>query len=210
MNRGAFVVYKEPIERLEQRNPVMVSNERNMNKRMIAFLRALPSTTDNKPKSLEKDRCFGHMVCERLRREKEKQNYAALHPLLPAGTKIDKISIVQMATLQLQDLQNVKEELRKQNYELEKKLCVKEEEKINVAKITLQVKGPSSSMDSMIGVLRCLKSMGLKASTISSLFSTDELSAAMDIETKIEAGLVKKAVESALAEVENKFQSKFL
>ena len=62
-------------------------NSGNMNKRMIEFLRkSWPTTTETK--DAEKERCFRHMMNERMRREKQKQSYFALHSVLPLGTKV--------------------------------------------------------------------------------------------------------------------------
>ena len=76
-------------ERYEDRGKEWVpkSSSRSVNKRMIEFLRRNcnpPATTE----SDERERGYRHMINERMRREKEKHSYSALHSLLPPGTKV--------------------------------------------------------------------------------------------------------------------------
>ncbi|KAL6996220.1 hypothetical protein U1Q18_006355 [Sarracenia purpurea var. burkii] len=66
------------------------SNSSSLNKRMIEFLRMrwnppppLVSTTVAETKESERERCFRHMMSDRMRREKQKQSYSALRSLLP-------------------------------------------------------------------------------------------------------------------------------
>ena len=66
-------------------------NSGNMNKRMIEFLRkSWPTTIETK--DTEKERCFRHMMNERMRREKQKTSYLALHSMLPLGTKVGLVN----------------------------------------------------------------------------------------------------------------------
>jgi hypothetical protein len=62
-------------------------NYANVNKRMMEFLRRSwhPRVETEEP---EKERCFRHMMNERVRRERQKQSYMALHSMLPLGTKV--------------------------------------------------------------------------------------------------------------------------
>lgn len=60
----------------------------NVNKRMIDFLRRSWHPRIETTEEPEKERCFRHMMNERLRRETQKQSYMALHSMLPFGTKV--------------------------------------------------------------------------------------------------------------------------
>jgi hypothetical protein len=62
-------------------------NYANVNKRMMEFLRRSwhPRVETEEP---EKERCFRHMMNERVRRERQKQSYMTLHSMLPFGTKV--------------------------------------------------------------------------------------------------------------------------
>lgn len=68
------------------------NNSMNMNKRVIEFLRmssgARKIGSHWNTAEQEKERSFRHMMSERMRREKQKQSYVALHSLLPLGTKV--------------------------------------------------------------------------------------------------------------------------
>lgn len=63
------------------------SGSQNLNRRMIDFVRRSWSAS-TETKETEDDRSRRHMINERMRREKEKLNYLALHSLLPPGTKV--------------------------------------------------------------------------------------------------------------------------
>ena len=99
----------------------------------------------------------------------------------------DKNSIVQIATLQIQQLERYKEELRRQSMELEAILAGNNEENITTkgTKIKLRVANPASGVDSMVEVLNCLKKLGLKARNIRSVFSSEEFSAELEIDAKV-------------------------
>ncbi|KAF8388178.1 hypothetical protein HHK36_026844 [Tetracentron sinense] len=208
--QSAFHGYTTPIEGLGLENSAAASNRRNMNKRMIELLRAIPTGTSEIKEKPEKDRCYRHMINERFRREKQKQNYEALHSMLPPGTKNDKNSIIRKAAIHVQELQVQKEELQRRNMEIETNLAAKEGEKAEVATIRVRVGNPSSAIDSIIEVLGCLKIMKLKAKMIQSEFSALEFSAILEIETQVEVAEVEKVVQRALMEVERKLAFNFL
>lgn len=61
----------------------------NMNRRVLEFARrSWPESARNQ--ELVTERGYRHMMSERMRREKQKQSYSALHSLLPRGTKVIK------------------------------------------------------------------------------------------------------------------------
>ncbi|PIA45214.1 hypothetical protein AQUCO_01700627v1 [Aquilegia coerulea] len=197
MIRSAFVPYTKPTVPFKLAN--LIKGRQNMNKRMIEFLRTLPrNNTSCEHLEFEKERNYRHMVKERLRRNKQKQTYVALHSMLPPGTKNDKNSVLQMAALHLQELKGLKEELKKNLSHLNER-AIQE-----TTTIHLRWPFPSSGIDSMIGVLTCLKSMGLKARTIRSEFSVGEFYSVLEIEQKVEAVVVEKAIQIALADVERR------
>ncbi|XP_034685156.1 transcription factor bHLH92 isoform X2 [Vitis riparia] len=159
------------------------SNRRNMNSRMMELLRGNWSAIRNSGES-DRGRSYRHMMRERARRENQKQSYLALHSLLPHGTKSDKNSIIEMAKHEIQKLQSSKEELKRRNQELNAKL----REGTMVLNIGLKVGNPSSGIDSMEEVLKCLKNMDLKTTSIQSQFSPQQISAAVKIQTQNGAG----------------------
>ncbi|XP_061992022.1 transcription factor bHLH92 [Rosa rugosa] len=207
LNPSAFVPYTEAPESGEPTNSG--SNSMNMNKRMLRFLRKNypPSTARIEIGEEEhgKEKGFRHMINERMRREKQKQSYFALHSLLPNGTKSDKNWIVQMATTNIQQLERQNEELRKRNMELESILG--KERSVKWRRIRLRVANPTSGIDSMLEVLKCLKSLGLKTRNIQSFFSPYEFSAEVEIESQIGATVVEAAMQETLYEVERKLLS---
>lgn len=93
VNQSAFVHYSSgPRSEFGPAIHSSGSNVGNMNKRMIEFLRrSWPGTgrTGNGGGEQEKERCFRHMMSERLRREKQRQSYLALQSMLPMGNKVD-------------------------------------------------------------------------------------------------------------------------
>ncbi|KAK4425559.1 hypothetical protein Salat_1749900 [Sesamum alatum] len=185
------------------------SNHRiNVNKRMIEFLkrsRVAPVLIEIiEP---EEDRIHKHRMEERMRREKHKQGYLALHKLLPLGTKSDKKSILEMAAKEMEVLQKYEKELKRQNRRMEMVLGArKNETAVEKAEIKLKVAYPASGVDSMLEVLRCLKHTGSTATAIQSSFSEHEFDAVLEIETKIRAQDVEKAVQRTLFEAERKFR----
>lgn len=127
----------------------------------------------------------------------------------------DKNSIVQTARKTVEDLERVKKELQKKNHELEMMATNvvtdhgSKRIKMDEAKIKLRVTFPSSGIDSILEVLKCLKSTGSVPKVIHSTFSPEEFSALLQIETKIGAAEVEKALQKTLIEVERKFRSSF-
>lgn len=94
----------------------------------------------------------------------------------------DKNSIVQMAAQQLQQLQGVKEELERQHEVLRSSA---EEKERGWSKVKIRVANPSSPIDSIVEVLKCLTRMNLRAKVIGSEFSDGEFSAMFEIESKV-------------------------
>ncbi|XVF38353.1 hypothetical protein REPUB_Repub20aG0094100 [Reevesia pubescens] len=143
-------------------------NSGNMNKRMIEFLRkSWPTTTETKDSEIE--RCFRHMMNERMRKEKQKKSYFDLHYMLPLGTKKD---------------------LERRNHERKSNLA---------AKIKLRIENPTSGIDSMLEVFKCLKKLDSKPRMIQSKFTNKEFLAVMDIETEL--SLKKKNLERFVVSV---------
>ncbi|KAL5542138.1 hypothetical protein UlMin_009848 [Ulmus minor] len=212
INSSSFQPYTNiPRNGLEQEKPSNSSNLMNMNKRMIDFLRrSMPVRTGNGDEH-EKERCYRHMMNERMRRDKQKRSYSALHSMLPMGTKNDKNSIVQIATMKIQQLEKCIEELKKRNIELEAilELGNGEDEKINWSKIKLKVVKPTSGVDSMVEVLNCLKKFGFKTRSIRSFFSSEEFSAEVEIESKVGAAEIEEAMQQAIYEAEWKLRVSF-
>ncbi|KAL5712316.1 hypothetical protein ACHQM5_014503 [Ranunculus cassubicifolius] len=201
----SFVPYTTPPKRLSSKTS---SNTQNVHKRMSHFLKR--NQTNSKSieecQDFHKDRCYRHMINERLRRGKQKRTYAAIHSLLPPGTKDEKASILEMAALHLQELKFLKETLQNRNRALEENAVCSSVGRRGTNTYRLRRKTPLSGIDSMIGVLKSLKNMGLKARSIHSEFSTPpEFFTVMEIESKIEAVDVEKAVDATLAEVERTY-----
>lgn len=97
----------------------------------------------------------------------------------------DKKSIVQIATMKLQQMQSYKEELWRRNMELERMLGSKEKDIAMGTKINLKVENPTSGVDSMVEVLKLLKQRRLKTKNIQSVFSPELFSAQLQIQTKV-------------------------
>ncbi|KAJ6318696.1 hypothetical protein OIU76_014118 [Salix suchowensis] len=140
-----------------------------------------------------------HMMSERLRRQKERNGYLALHSVLPHDTKKDKNSIMLMAAKQIQELEMYKEMLKIRNHEIEERLEASGIGNVESTQIRIEVANPTSRVDPMIDVLKCLKNLGSKTRSIRSQFSDKELVAVMEIETKIEAAELENAVKRTLA-----------
>ncbi|XVF62967.1 hypothetical protein PTKIN_Ptkin09bG0051200 [Pterospermum kingtungense] len=161
-------------------------NSGNMNKRMIEFLRkSWPTTTQ--AQDIEKDRCFRHMMNERMRREKQKRSYLDLYSILPLGTKNDKNSIVQTASKRVHELEWLKKDLERRNYELQTNLVamMNKDQNDEGTKIRVRVDNPTSGIDSMLAVLKCLKEMNSKPRMIQSKFTDQQFLAVLDIETEV-------------------------
>ncbi|CAK7327189.1 unnamed protein product [Dovyalis caffra] len=201
VNRSAFVPY---VSRHGVGSEISVerssegAHPTNMNKRRIEFMRkSCPVTIGTQEP--DSKRCYRHMMSERVRRERERNGYLALHSLLPLGTKKDKNSIMQMAANRIQELKTYKEMLERRNDEIEERLAASGIGNVETAKIRIQVANPTSGVDPLVDVLKCLKSLGSKTRSIRSQFSDQQLVAAMDIETEIEAAEIENAVKRALA-----------
>lgn len=91
---------------------------------------------------------------------------------------------MQSAAAYVRELKEVKEQLHRQNEEL-KAMVSGINGRTEELKIKFRVANPSSTIDSMIGALRCLKTMDVKARAILSDLSNNELSATMSIETEV-------------------------
>lgn len=89
-----------------------------------------------------------------------------------------------MATTNIQQLQRCKEELRKRNMELESILG--KDGSVKWSKLRLRVANPISGVDSMLEVLKCLQSLGLKTRNIQSSFSAHEFSVEIEFENKVD------------------------
>uniref|UniRef100_A0A2K1ZI81 BHLH domain-containing protein n=2 Tax=Populus trichocarpa TaxID=3694 RepID=A0A2K1ZI81_POPTR len=170
----------------------------NMNRRMIEFMRR-SFTVKIETQEPDSKRCYRHKMSERLRRQRERNGYLALHSLLPHDTKKDKNSIMLMAAKKIQELEMYKEMLKRRNDEIEERLAASGIRNVESTKIRIEVANPTSGVDPMIDVLKCLKSLGTKTRSIQSQFSDQELVAVMEIETKIEAAEIENAVKRTLA-----------
>ncbi|KAJ8768469.1 hypothetical protein K2173_021622 [Erythroxylum novogranatense] len=173
----------------------------NINKRMIEFMRRRFPVRFEAEES-ESKRCVRHMICERKRREREKEGYSALHSVLPPGTKNDKNSIVSMAGRRIEELKRYKKIMERRNQVLEGELSAMGRGNVGFTKIKIRVPNPASGLDSMLEVLQCLNSMGSKTSDIQSKISCEELVAVIDIEAQIGTAEIQRAVQRTLQEVE--------
>nr|TKR83754.1 basic helix-loop-helix family protein [Populus alba] len=170
----------------------------NMSRRMIEFMRR-SFTVKIETQEPDSKRCYRHKMSERLRRQRERNGYLALHSLLPHDTKKDKNSIMLMAAKKIQELEMYKEMLKGRNDEIEERLAASGIRNVESTKIRIKVVNPTSGVDPMIDVLKCLKSLGTKTRSIQSQFSNQELVAVMEIESEIEAAEIENAVKRTLA-----------
>ncbi|KAG8658640.1 hypothetical protein MANES_03G169100v8 [Manihot esculenta] len=180
LNQSAFLPYTStPTREIPATCSFNGSNSTNMNKRMIGFMgRSWPVRIETEES--DSARCYRRKISERMRREKEKNGYLALHAMLPLGTRNDKNSIMQMAAKRIDELKRYKEVLERRNYELEEKGG-----NARSRKIEFKVRNPTSGIDYMVEVLKCLNSLGSKLISIKSRYSDEELVAVMDIETQM-------------------------
>jgi len=153
--------------------------------------------------AVESSRGFRHMMRERQRREKLSQSYADLYAMVSSTSKGDKNSIVQSAANYIHELKGARDQLQRRSEELKAKIMGHDAQQPCV-KVQFEVDQPSSSIDSMIGALRCLKGMNVKARGIRSTLSGHGLTTEIHVETTIAASEVERAVEEALQEVERK------
>ncbi|KAF8675469.1 hypothetical protein HU200_047841 [Digitaria exilis] len=147
--------------------------------------------------AVESSRGFRHMMRERQRREKLSQSYADLYAMVAARSKGDKNSIVQAAAIYIHELKGAREQLRRRNEELKAQI-MGHDARQQCVRVQFEVDEPASAVDSMIGALRRLKSMDVRARSIRSTMSGHRLWTEMNVETTIAAGEVEKAVEEAL------------
>ncbi|OAY55642.1 transcription factor bHLH92 [Manihot esculenta] len=199
LNQSAFLPYTStPTREIPATCSFNGSNSTNMNKRMIGFMgRSWPVRIETEES--DSARCYRRKISERMRREKEKNGYLALHAMLPLGTRNDKNSIMQMAAKRIDELKRYKEVLERRNYELEEKGG-----NARSRKIEFKVRNPTSGIDYMVEVLKCLNSLGSKLISIKSRYSDEELVAVMDIETQISDAEMGKAVQTTLQNVQRK------
>ncbi|CAL0303254.1 unnamed protein product [Lupinus luteus] len=180
-NQSAFSQYRDqPRIRLRAESSLYGSSSQNMNKRIIAFLKKSLPVEKNKVAEYEKERCFRHMINERMRRQRQRECCLALHSILPPGTKTDTNSVVQVARKEIQRLQGYKEELQGK---IESDLETIERNKVGRRKVQyLRVAYPECGIDSVIETLNCLKSLGGDTGSIKSKFSKEELFAVLEVE----------------------------
>ncbi|CAI0465592.1 unnamed protein product [Linum tenue] len=151
------------------------------------------------------------MMTERLRREREKEAYADLHSILPPGTKNEKNAIMRGAMLRIQELQGHKQALERRITELQDagiESDQRESDSRLTKKIRIKVVNPTSGLDSILDVLHLLKRLGAETTSIESRFSRQELEAAMDVDTQMEADDVEEAVQRSLYDTERKLLSR--
>ncbi|KAA0057518.1 hypothetical protein IC582_010229 [Cucumis melo] len=188
-------------------------DSRNVNKRMIEYWtkhwhekKELPVSAGD----LEREKCHRHMLNERMRREKQKQSYLALHSMLPKNTKNDKNSIVQSAARTIQEMKGLEKTLKRRNSELEMEIAIamkkKEKEKriINVA-----LRNTSCGINSMLTVLNVLKTVGVNSKAIHATFFNSQFSAQLAIDTHMGAAEVERALQVTLNEAERKFRRQY-
>ncbi|KAF0915309.1 hypothetical protein E2562_035340 [Oryza meyeriana var. granulata] len=135
---------------------------------------------------VESSRGFRHMMRERQRREKLSQSYADLYAMVSSRSKGDKNSIVQSAAIYIHELKGARDQLQRRNEELKAKIMGHDEQQ-QCIKVQFEVDEPSSSIDSMIGALRRLKSMDVKTRGIRSSLSGNRLWTEMNVETTVSA-----------------------
>lgn len=91
-----------------------------------------------------------------------------------------------MAAKEIEEVKRYKEELERQNREMETILGASGSERaVEKAEIKLRVDYPASGIDSMLAVLRCLRDTGSTVTAIQSTFSDHEFSATLEVHTKV-------------------------
>lgn len=136
--------------------------------------------------AVESSRGFRHMMRERQRREKLSQSYADLYAMVAARSKGDKNSIVQSAAIYIHELRGAREQLRRRNEELRARILGHDAAR-QCVKVQFEVDEPASAVDSMIGALRRLKGMDVRARGIRSTMSGRRLWTEMNVETTVSA-----------------------
>ncbi|XP_020693884.2 transcription factor BHLH148 [Dendrobium catenatum] len=186
--RSAFSKYTGPIAAPPQAQGSGGGGGGNIHRRIIELLRRIRRGKQESKggggggssSGGEGSRGFRHMMRERQRRERLSQSYADLYAILSPSTKADKNSIVQTAAALVRELKGVKEGLQKRNEELMRMAAPAEEmaegtsserteQRIEVEGdrvITVRAENSASAIDSVIGALRCLERMDVKARAI--------------------------------------------
>ncbi|KAL8162768.1 hypothetical protein V2J09_014257 [Rumex salicifolius] len=199
INRSAFNPFMKGSRSFQKKD----SKSPSMNKRMIEFARKdwIKKTEMREP---EKQRSLKHVMNERMRRERERQSFSDLHSILPPGVRNEKISIIQSAATEIQKLENLKEELQKKNSRMAERVAREGGggEGKRTAKIRVRVDNPTSGIDSLQEVLKCLNHMGLSPKRIGFELSKQELSAVIEFDNQIEVTEVEDVIRTTLAEVD--------
>ena len=73
----------------------------------------------------------------------------------------------------------------RRNGEIEEKLTANGIVNVESTKVRIEVANPTSGMDPMVDILKCLKSLGAKIKSVQSQISDQQLTAVMDIETEV-------------------------
>ncbi|KAI4345754.1 hypothetical protein L6164_012851 [Bauhinia variegata] len=147
----------------------------------------------------ERERATGHVINERMRRYRQRQCCIALHSMLPQGTKTDNNSVILMAMKEINRLQSCREELQRENFELEGSLqALVERKRVGGTKIQFKIPRSASGIDSMVEILKCLKILGVNTKSIKANFSSEELFAVLETETQIADKEVERAIERTL------------
>lgn len=134
--------------------------------------------------AVESSRGFRHMMRERQRREKLSQSYADLHSMVASRSRGDKNSIVQAAAVYIHELRGAREQLQRRNEELKARI-LGHDARQQCVKVQFEVDEPASAIDSMIGALRRLKGMDVRARGIRSNMSGSRLWTEMNVETTV-------------------------
>ncbi|GAB4843250.1 hypothetical protein Ancab_013218 [Ancistrocladus abbreviatus] len=205
VRQSAFLPYSpyRPRERFEIEGAKRASSTR---KRLIEFLRMdwRRKVENMKPES---ERCYRHMMNERMRRQRHRDSYSAIHSMLPKGTKGDKRSIIEGARSEIEVLKKSMEGLEGRNLKVEAELASLREEKAEEeggSIIKVAVDNSSPKLDSMLAVLKRIKSMGLAARSIQCDASDQDFSVVLQIDSisKGKAAEVEKAVQRRLHQIE--------
>ncbi|XP_022930317.1 transcription factor bHLH92-like [Cucurbita moschata] len=213
---SAFVPYlpQPTIGSRQKNNPITATTiiatySENVHKRVIEYWRK-QWQEKKKPAEmgdLERERSHRHMLNERMRREKHRRSYSELHSMLPSKTKNDKNSIVQMAARTIEELKASEGMLKKRNIELEMALSAKKrKQEKGTTPIRVAVANPSSGINSMLGVLNLLKTVGVNAKAIHATFLDSRFSTHIAIDSHMRAAEVERALQMTLSEAERKLQ----
>lgn len=105
----------------------------------------------------------------------------------------DKLSITTTAAREVEELKKRREEMERRRSEMKRIMRAREssssstseESEMDEARIRIKVEYPSSGVDSMLEVLKCLKQTSSNIRLINSSFSPQQFSAALGIQTKV-------------------------